>query len=856
MRIRRLTPGLLLATAATLSCASNNGTRNPQTTPQTQGNATSDAGTSSSTNQATLAPGVLLEQDGNLSEEDLEVGGSFVDQYSVRVAANESLVITLTSAAFDPILDVRPPREQQLTNDDYEGDIHRSQLEVRTQNDGELKINVRSYTASGQGSYRIRVARAESGENHANSSNPHPQGQGPIGEQVNAAVLGASGDLARVHPNEERRHHAVPSSFTNAQPLQAGQSARGNLAGTDLHLTSGEFADVYQLQGTQGQTVALTLRSPSDEFDPYLIFVGPNGHRWDNDDSDGSHNSGLTIEIPETGTYYAIATTYRPGITGTYELKLLGAPRADAANAANTAAQRTPPTRGTNHKGFEGLPKQNGAQPTRGSLAQGDQQLRSGEFYDTFTYNWPAGARVHIEARSTAFDTYLIVRPPSGEPIQNDDMSQGSTNAGLDLQTTTAGRYTVLVTSYRPGEVGDYELVIGAGGATGTPPTQTNPPAQTPPTQPPPAGSGATRETRGDLRAGDQRLSSGEFVDTIQVPLAAGQQAQFRLSSTAFDTYLIVVPPSGEQQDNDDYAAGSTDAGIDIPSAEAGTYTVRITSFRPGMTGAYVLRTTIGGAGATGGTTVPTTHTGGATGGPVLWGIFAGISDYPGSENDLPECANDARKLRQALQQRGMISDDHTILLTDSQVTVAGVRGAMQQVAQRVGPNDVFVFFYSGHGGHTNSSTDTREIDGKDEYLYLYDGPLQDDEYGRLFDAVHARVGVLALDACFSGGFAKDAITRRGQVGLFSSEEDVTSGVASQFQAGGYLSHFLRVGMGGDADDDPRDNTLTVGEITHYVYRQFGTQANHVSMGRLGYQHLVIDRGAVGANELLFRYNN
>jgi hypothetical protein len=241
-------------------------------------------------------------------------------------------------------------------------------------------------------------------------------------------------------------------------------------------------------------------------------------------------------------------------------------------------------------------------------------------------------------------------------------------------------------------------------------------------------------------------------------------------------------------------------------------------------------------------------------GGGRVWGLFAGITDYPGQQNDLPECANDAIKLAEALRTTGLLTPDRQILLTDAQATVANIRMGMQRIAQAAGPDDVFVFFYSGHGGRTDGgSQDAREIDGADEYLYVYDGQLMDDEMGRLFDGLRARTSILALDACFAGGFAKDVITRPGRVGMFSSEEDVTSSVAGNFQAGGYLSHFLRLAMSGEADTDPRDGVLTVGELTHWTWQQFGRHASDVRMS-MGYQHLVVDRGAVGASQVLWAY--
>jgi len=194
---------------------------------------------------------------------------------------------------------------------------------------------------------------------------------------------------------------------------------------------------------------------------------------------------------------------------------------------------------------------------------------------------------------------------------------------------------------------------------------------------------------------------------------------------------------------------------------------------------------------------------------------------------------------------------DQEIVLTDAQATTANIRAAMERIASGIRPDDVLFFFYSGHGGQTDTSQDPRELDSRDEYLVAYDGELMDDELGRLFDAIGGRVALIAIDACYAGGFAKDVITRPGRVGILSSDEDVTSAVAGRFQAGGYLSHFLRLGIQGEADVDPGDGILSVGELTHYTWVQFGRHASDVRMS-MGYQHLVVDRGAVPTTEVLW----
>ncbi len=741
---------------------------------------------------------MLFEQDGVLDSNDLRRASSFVDRLDVPVSQGERVRVTVSSTAFDTMLEVTPPRGVPLSNDDVAGDRTRSEIELVSPETGALKVQITSFAPGAQGAYHVRVERVRD----ASTAN------------APRTVLSA------------RRHHVTTTlltSLTNPTGIQLGGRVSGSLAEGDSRLDSGERGDVYVLEVREPTDLRISMESA--EIDSYLLVDGPN-QTFENDDSGGGLNAAVTITAAPPGTYRIVATSYRAGATGSYELKVLGTRDA----AEGTAA-----------------PPSGGERIITGALAPGDQTLSSGELADEHRLTWSAGTTVRLEARSTEFDSYLIVRAPSGEQRDNDDQAPGVLNAALDLVVQETGEYRVLVTSYRPGESGSYELALREVGGTTAPPQVTSEAS---------GGGDASRIIRGALAAGDTTLPTGEFVDTHTAQFTAGSPVRIRLESSAFDTYLIVRSPSGRQEDNDDLAPGALHSGIDIPAAEAGEYRILTTSYRSGETGDYTLRLDTGTSGSVTptGPTSPSAPVPSASGSRV-WVLSIGISDYPGGDNDLPECANDASKIAEALRNQGLTTPEREILLTNSQATTSAIRAAMQRIASQIRPDETFVFFYSGHGGQsTTPSNDTRELDGRDEYLFVYDGEFSDDEFGRLTDAIRARTALVAIDACFAGGFAKDVITRPSVVGMFSSEEDVTSAVAGQFQAGGYLSHFLRLGIQGEADDDPRDRVLTVGELTHFVWQQYGRHASSVRM-QMGYQHLVIDRGAVSTTQELWRSN-
>lgn len=775
-------------------------------------------------------PGVLFESDATLDAADANGGQGLVARHQLPVEAGDRIRVTLTSQVFDPVLLVTTPAGQTLSNDDVRGDRTRSELELVVPTAGVMKIGVTSYQPGAAGAYHLRVERVATGASAA----PRIASAGGAHHQL---LVNGRSFLAGAGATPQAGG-AAPQA-PQVAPLRIGDRIQANLAAGDTTLPSGELADVYELVVTEA--TAITLQMQSRNVDSYLLVTTPSGEQLQNDDSGGTRDAQIDLQaVP--GTYRIVATTYRAGETGAYELKALASREpvaaAPAAPSAGAGAERV----------------------TRGELAQGDQQLRSGEFFDEQSVTLAVGEAVHIEARSSAFDSYLIVRSPGGQQQDNDDMVPGNLNAGLDFVAREAGPHRVLVTSYRPGETGAYELVI-RGGSQGAPPTPgTPPPPATTPSAPTAAPAAGARTERGELAAGDRQLQSGEYSDSFPMQFPPGAPVSIRVESRAFDSYLIVRSPSGRQDDNDDLQPGNLNAGFDIPAAEAGTYTVIVTSYRPGETGAYTLTATPGGGGAAPATPTspasPSTPSAPAaapgSSSTRVWTLSIGISDYPGGGNDLPECANDAVKIAEALRNQGLTTPEREILLTDAQATRANITNALQRIAREARPDDVLVFFYSGHGGQSDRpSQDREELDGIDEYIFVYDGQILDDEMGRLVSGIHARTTLFALDSCFSGGFAKDVVTRPGIVGMFSSEEDVTSGVAMQFQAGGYLSHFLRMGIQGEADDDPRDGALTVGELTHYVWQQYGRQASDVRMQE-GYQQLVIDRGAVRTTQVLW----
>ena len=583
----------------------------------------------------------------------------------------------------------------------------------------------------------------------------------------------------------------------------------GSLGAGDDTLTSGEYYAEYELRGEAGEYVVIDLRS--SDLDPYLILLTPSGEQLENDDHEGdASRSQLALSLPEAGSYRVIVTTYKPRESGSYDVRI---------DRGGEVAQI--------------------ARLQRGALTASDDTIRSGEYADSYDFEGRPGERVRIDVSSSEFDTYLILIDPNGEHTENDDVEGLSGHSVVEADITELGTYQVIVTSYALGETGAYELAIDFEEASAPSERQRDI-----------VRIALGETTSGRLETSDTRLGD-DYYDMYVFDGEAGQNIEVEMTSSAFDTYLILVSPSDDQIENDDFEGRTDRSRIELTLRESGRYRIGVMSYQAEQTGDYqlVLRVSAG----------TRTVTAGPSGN--LYGVFVGISDYGGRANDLDYTAEDAVRMRDALINAAGMRPADGILLTDADATVAAMSGAVESLADRMGPDDMFVFFFSGHGDRVpRGGPAASDPDALDETLELYDAALTDDEMSTLLEGLNVGTTLLVLDACFSGGFAKDLISVPGRMGLFSSEEDVTSSVAAKFQAGGYLASFLADAVGDGLADEDNNRQLSALELSQYLHERYradvksGGRDDYVRTGgpRLGYQHLVVDRGSIDPYAVLF----
>lgn len=354
----------------------------------------------------------------------------------------------------------------------------------------------------------------------------------------------------------------------------------------------------------------------------------------------------------------------------------------------------------------------------------------------------------------------------------------------------------------------------------------------------------------GALGEGDAD-SSGRYTHVRSVNLSRGDAVTFTVSSGDFDALARAESPNGQSWEDDDGAGHGTDARLRFVAPVTGRYTLTVTSYGEGELGDFHAELAIG---HNGGDAVddsatrddesdesdesdeadesddssddaqmpamPSPSADATTGQGTTYGIFVGITHYRGENDDLPNTAEDARHLAQSFERAGWMQRSNAVVLTDESATFENVRQAFATIAPRVGPRDMLVFFFDGHGNADEIDLRGRDITRRD--------------LSRLLDTVHGR-SLVVLDSCNAGGFASVVQGHADRAGLFSSRANEESSVASEVNSGGWLAYHFRRAVDGGVRRGP-DGAIRFDEVSRYVQAQY----RH---SRVSDQHLVAVRG-------------
>ena len=159
---------------------------------------------------------------------------------------------------------------------------------------------------------------------------------------------------------------------------------------------------------------------------------------------------------------------------------------------------------------------------------------------------------------------------------------------------------------------------------------------------------------------------------------------------------------------------------------------------------------------------------------PTTYALLVGIDAYPAPINPLRGCVNDIHRVETMLSERlapanGEPHPFRPLVLTDARATRQAIVDGFRQHLSQAGPQDVALFYYSGHGSQAPSPPEFwhLEPDRLDETLVCWDSrlpepncwDLADKELAQLISEIAAGGAhvVVVLDCCHSGSGTRAA---------------------------------------------------------------------------------------------------
>jgi len=225
---------------------------------------------------------------------------------------------------------------------------------------------------------------------------------------------------------------------------------------------------------------------------------------------------------------------------------------------------------------------------------------------------------------------------------------------------------------------------------------------------------------------------------------------------------------------------------------------------------------------------------------PKVWALVAGVSDYSYEQNkvgwrDLRYCDDDARKMYDFLRspEGGAVANSRIKVLLNSEVTQEKVIDAATELFNKAAPQDLIIFYYSGHGGPN--------------IFAGYDQNISHSDIKGIISQSPAQKRLCIADACYSGTWNSGGVGQRRQLSademnqkyyqhlgrsgdglalLMSSSSSETSLELGNLKQGLFTYYYIE-GLGGKADKN-QDKIITISEISEYVNKKVSQKASHM----------------------------
>jgi uncharacterized caspase-like protein len=214
--------------------------------------------------------------------------------------------------------------------------------------------------------------------------------------------------------------------------------------------------------------------------------------------------------------------------------------------------------------------------------------------------------------------------------------------------------------------------------------------------------------------------------------------------------------------------------------------------------------------------------------------LSVGINQYKNPRMSLNYARPDADSFSKIMDEKGtnLFKSIELHTLYDEQATRGGILAKLDALAGKINPEDVFIFYYAGHG----SMVDNQFYFIPTEALRLYDASALHKEAidaGALqerFRNIKALKQLIIMDACQSGGSVELLANRGASEEKAIAQLSRSAGIHVMASAGSeqFAAEFTELGHGlftyvliralqGEADGAPKDGKVTIYELKSFI---------------------------------------
>jgi len=247
--------------------------------------------------------GANQQVSGNLTPMDQRWDSKPVQVWAFPCTAGQAFQMDILSS-WDNYALVFDPMGTTVARDDDTGEGLNARINYTCTMSGIYRLAVTTFMSSTTpGAYTLQVQSTGAAMVQA----PTPMAPQPT-PMAAAPIPMAGNTMPQATPQSMPITGGIPAPGQVGQ-VSVGQTVQGRLETGDQEMNDGTWADVWQFNGTAGQTVTIELRS--DEFDTYLQLLDNTGARLaEDDDSLGDQNSRIQFTLPRTGMYQVVVNNF------------------------------------------------------------------------------------------------------------------------------------------------------------------------------------------------------------------------------------------------------------------------------------------------------------------------------------------------------------------------------------------------------------------------------------------------------------------------------------------------------------------------------------------------------------------